>query len=214
MKNHWIDISISLHNGTVSWPGDPTIKIARFCDLNKGDSSNVSQIFMSVHTGTHIDAPKHFFEEGQSLDLMPITTTVGNARVVEIQDTECIKPAELQTLNLKPQERILFKTQNSSGNRQNDTFTEKYVYISPKAAQYLVKSKVQCIGIDALSVDDFHNHACEAHRILLNAGIWIIEGLNLEKVKPGSYELICLPLKIIGSDSAPARAVIRITSQL
>ncbi|HAT44120.1 MAG TPA: arylformamidase, partial [Ktedonobacter sp.] len=141
---------------------------------------------------------------------MPLAATIGLARVIEIHDPESIKPDELHMYQIKSGERILFKTRNSTRCWQSDDFVKDFVYISHEAAQYLAAQQVQTVGVDYLSVGGFFKDGVETHHALLSAGIWIIEGLNLSSVRAGTYELICLPLKIEGSDGAPSRAVLRL----
>jgi arylformamidase len=209
MTHTWIDVSVSLHAGMVHWPDNPSVQITRMLDMEHGDVCNVSTLSMGSHTGTHMDAPLHFIRDGKGLDEMPLGATMGQARVVEIYDPESIKPAELQTQAIQRGERILFKTQNSARCWHTDDFIEDFVYISQEAARYLAALGVQTVGVDYLSVGGFTKDGPETHRALLEAGIWIIEGLNLSQVAPGIYDLICLPLKITASDGAPARAILR-----
>jgi arylformamidase len=205
----WIDISVPIYSGMVHWPDNPPVKIERIMDLAHGDAANVSKIELGAHTGTHMDAPRHFLAEGVGLDEMPLDATVGPARVIQIEHPQAILPAELEAHNLQAGERVLFRTQNSERCWKNDQFVEDFVYISAAASQYLVDRRVRTIGIDYLSVGGYVYDGVDTHRILLSAGIWLIEGLNLSAVKPGMYELICLPLRVAGADGAPARAILR-----
>lgn len=205
----WIDVSVPLRSGMVHWPDNPPVSIERMLDIERGDVANVSKLSMGAHTGTHMDAPLHFFRTGKGLDAMPLTATIGRARVIEIRDPESIKPVELRPYQIQRGERVLFKTGNSTRCWHTDDFVEDFVYISKEAARYLAVQQVQTIGVDYLSVGGFFTDGVETHHALLEAGIWIIEGLNLSKVEPGIYELICLPLKIEESDGAPARAILR-----
>ena len=205
----WIDVSVPLRTGMVHWPDNPPVSIERVQDIERGDVANVSRLSLGVHTGTHMDAPVHFIRTGRGIDTMPLSATIGLARVIEIRDPESIKPEELRPYQIQPSERILFKTRNSARCWQTDDFVEDFVYISQEAARYLAEQQVQTVGVDYLSVGGFFKDGVETHHALLGAGIWIIEGLNLSNVEPGIYELICLPLKIEGSDGAPSRAVLR-----
>lgn len=205
----FIDISVTLKDGMVHWPSDPPVKIKRSRDINKGDRANVSHISMGSHTGTHMDAPLHFIRKGKGLDRMPLKATVGPARVISIKDRESIKPEELKKHKIKRGERILFKTLNSSRCWKTTTFKKDFVYIPEETAKYLAKKGVRTVGIDYLSVGGFRKDGMETHLALLQAGIWLIEGLDLSKAKQGRYHLICLPLKVLNSDGAPARAVLR-----
>ena len=209
MTADWIDVSVPLRTGMVHWPDNPPVSIERMLDIERGDVANVSKLSMGVHTGTHMDAPIHFFRTGKGIDTMPLTATIGCARVIEIRDPESIKPEELRPHRLERGERVLFKTRNSVKCWQTDDFVGDFVYISQEAARYLAAQHVQTVGVDYLSVGGFFRDGVETHHVLLEAGIWLIEGLNLANVMPGIYELICLPLKIEGSDGAPSRAILR-----
>ena len=156
-----------------------------------------------------MDAPLHFVRTGRGLDEMPLSAVIGPARVVEIQDPESIKAQELVAHDIHRNERILFRTRNSPRCWQTDEFLEDFVYISQEAARYLVACGIQTVGVDYLSVGGFHVDGPETHHVLLESGVWIIEGLNLTGVVPGSYDLICLPLRVEHSDGAPARAILR-----
>jgi arylformamidase len=207
--NGWIDVSVPLRSGMVHWPDNPPVQIERTLSIEYGDVANVSKISMGAHTGTHMDGPIHFVREGQGLDEMPLTATIGRARVIEIRDPGSIKPDELHPHRLQCGERILFKTQNSARRWSSEDFMEDFVYISQGAARYLADRGIQTVGVDYLSVGGFRKDGEETHRALLEAGTWVIEGLELSEVEPGEYELICLPVKIERSDGAPARAILR-----
>jgi arylformamidase len=209
MSSDWIDISAPLRNGMVTWPGDAPFERASSLAIAHGDECNLSQISTSTHIGTHMDAPRHYLEGAAGIETVPIAASIGRARVIEIRDPEMIRISELEPHRLARGERVLFKTRNSGQCWKSDEFQKKYVHIDPEAARYLVECRIQTVGVDYLSVGGFESGGPETHRILLEAGIWIIEGLQLEQVEPGDYELICLPLKIIGGDGAPARAVLR-----
>lgn len=208
-EERWIDISVPLHSGMVHWPDNPLVQIGRMLDMEHGDVANVSKIAMGSHTGTHMDAPLHFIRTGKGLNEMPLTAAIGRARVIEVRDPESVKPGELQPHGISPGERILFKTQNSVRRWPSRAFIEDFVYVSQEAARYLAVQEVQTVGIDYLSVGGFVKDGVETHQALLEAGIWIIEGLDLSQVEPGEYELICLPIKVEQSDGAPARAILR-----
>ncbi len=205
----WIDISVPLYSGMVHWPDNPPVKIERMMDLSRGDAANVSKIELGAHTGTHMDAPRHFLADGIGLDQMPLDATIGPARVIPIEHPQAILPAELEQHNLQAGERVLFRTQNSERCWKTDQFIEDFVYISAAAAQFLVERRVRTIGVDYLSVGGYVHDGVETHQILLEAGIWLIEGLNLSAVTPGTYDLVCLPLRVAGADGAPARAILR-----
>jgi arylformamidase len=209
MSAKWIDISVTIRSGMVHWPDNPEVRVERAKEISKGDVCNVSMMSLGAHTGTHMDGPLHFIADGQGLDEMPLDATIGPARVIEIKDKESVKPKALESYKIRRGERILLKTPNSSRSWKTDAFDEDFVYISKEAAQYLVDREIQTVGVDYLSVGGFKKDGVETHLILLGAGIWVIEGLNLSKVKPGKYDLVCLPLKVLKSDGAPARAILR-----
>jgi arylformamidase len=209
MSHDWIDISVPVFSGMVHWPDNPPVQIERVLDMGRGDVATVSKLSMGVHTGTHMDAPVHFLPGGQGIDAAPLDALIGLARVIEISDPVSITAEELSACHIQPGERILFKTRNSARCWQADDFVTDFVYISQAAARYLAAQRAQVVGVDYLSVGGYFQDGPETHQVLLAAGIWIIEGLNLAAVQPGTYEMICLPLKIVGSDGAPARVVLR-----
>jgi arylformamidase len=205
----WIDVSVPLREGMVVWPGEIKVQIDRHLTIEHGDMANASTIHMGAHTGTHMDAPRHFFTKGKSIDQMPIENGIGPARVIEISDNEAIKPEELKQHNIQRGERILFKTKNSQRCWQTDTFVADYVYIARDAALLLADLEVRLIGVDYLSVGGSKEDPADTHQILLGAGIWLLEGLNLSGVSAGNYDLVCLPLKLVQTDGSPVRAVLR-----
>ncbi len=209
MGSEWIDISIALRTGMVRWPGDPPVRIERIRAIEGGYHANVSAITMGSHTGTHMDAPVHFWPKGSGVDQLPFSAVIGRARVIEIKDPHVIHPHELRLHRVRRGERILLKTRNSTRSRRTSSFLRDFVALSREAAEFLAERRVQTLGIDYLSAGRFERDGAETHRALLAAGIWIIEGLDLSRVKPGPYELICLPLRIEGGDGAPARAVLK-----
>jgi len=209
MATEWIDVSVPLRNGMVHWPGDTAFERVQTLKISAGDVCNVSQFSSNVHIGTHMDAPYHFIDGATTMEAMPLAATIGPARVIAIKDEECIRVEELEPHYIAKGERLLFKTINSDRFWKTDQFEEKFVYIPESTAKYLAARMVQTVGVDYLSVGAYNGDGPEAHRALLAAGIWIIEGLNLEAVEPGNYDLVCLPLKLVGSDGAPARAILR-----
>lgn len=208
MPAQWLDVSVPIKPHMVHWPGDPAFKIRQISTIKK-DGANVSHLSMGSHTGTHMDAPCHFLSKGRSIDQMPLDATIGKARVIEIFDPWAIKPEELKNHNIRSGERILFKTHNSRRCWNTNTFVKDFVYLSAPAARFLARRKIKSVGIDYLSVGGYQKDGDRTHRVLLKAGIWLIEGLNLSKIKPGNYELICLPLKLWNADGAPARVILR-----
>src|SRR5262249_16414196 len=155
MAESWLDISVPLHDGMVHWPDNPPVKIERMLDLDQGDAANVSLMSLGVHTGTHVDSPRHFLREGIGVHLPPFTPLIGPARVIEITDTHSIKEGELRRLDIQPGERILFKTGNSARCWTTDAFVEDFVYVSQAAARYLAGRRIQTVGVDYLSVGGY-----------------------------------------------------------
>jgi arylformamidase len=205
----WIDISAPVRSGMVHWPDDPEVEIVRVADMAKGHAYNLSRISMSAHTGTHIDAPLHLLSDGQAVDQMPLEAMVGPARVIDITNPRAVEPEELRGQGIQPGERLLLKTVNSRRCWTSSRFVEDYVGVSPAAAEFLAARRVRTVGIDYLSVGRYGPEGEQTHRILLGAGIWLIEGLDLSAVQAGSYDLVCLPLNLVGADGAPARAILR-----
>jgi arylformamidase len=207
----WIDISIPLRNNMVHWPTDGPTVVRRILDVDNGDPVTMSEMTLISHTGTHMDAPLHFIYGGNTIDKMPLDTTIGPARVIEIKDAESVKPEELASCDIRQGDRILLKTRNSDRVYLTDEFVDDYVYISTEAARFLVQKGVRVVGFDYISIGSYklQSNVKEAHEELLGHGAWIIEGLNLSGVKAGEYELICLPIKLERGDAGLARAIIR-----
>jgi arylformamidase len=205
----WIDVSVTVRHGMPHWPDNPPIVMERAMDIGLGHDCNLSHLAMGVHSGTHVDAPVHFIHQAAGVDEMPLAAMMGAARVIEIAHPREITADELRGHSLQAGERVLFRTSNSVRCWQTDRFVEDFVYISEQAAGYLAETRVRTVGIDYLSVGGYRADGAAIHRILLAAGIWIIEGLDLSAVRAGRYEMICLPVKLHGSDGAPARALLR-----
>jgi arylformamidase len=203
----WFDVSVPLRDGLVPWPGDPPFRLERVSDVARGDVCTVSTLSMSAHAGTHIDAPLHFLQRGDSVDRLPLDATVGPARIILIRNPRSVEVDELRPHRIRKGERLLLKTRNSARGRAG-LFFEDYVAVSPDAAGYLASRGLRAVGIDGPSIGPFQRGA-ETHRILLGAGIWVIEWLDLRQTPAGSYDLICLPLRVVGGDGGPARAILR-----
>jgi arylformamidase len=205
----WIDVSVPLRDGMVHWPKDPPVRIQRHLDLARGDTCNLTVLSMSAHSGTHMDAPLHFVPRTDAIDAMPLEAGVGPARVIGIRDPQTIRAAALREHAIRRGERVLFRTKNSRRAWHTTDFMEDFVHLTWEAADYLAQRGVRTVGIDYLSGAGFHDDTVATHRALLEAGVWIIEGLDLSRVKPGSYDLLCVPMKIADADGAPARAFLR-----
>lgn len=207
-SSEWIDISVPLTSGMVHWPTDPPVLIERHSDIAWGDVVTVSHLSMTAHSGTHIDAPHHFISEGYGIDEIPIQKMLGPARVVQIHHPHMIDAPELESMSYDSCSRVLFRTSNSDMQWHRADFRSDYVHVTAEAARYLVDQHIDLVGVDYLSVGAFDD-GVDVHKILLEAGICVLEGLEMSSVVPGDYELICLPLRIAGADGAPARALIR-----
>ncbi len=203
MQRAVIDISQPLHPGLPVWPGDPPVVIAR---LDEGLPA-VSQLSLSTHAGTHIDPPAHFIAGAAAVDQLPLDLLVGPAWLVHLRGAGPVTAAALARAAIPAAtERLLLRTDNS--NRPSTTFDPDFVALAPDAARWLLEHQIRLIGIDAPSIEPFDSPGGPVHRVLLAAGVVIVEGLALAGVEPGAYELICLPLPIRGGDGAPARAVL------
>ncbi len=204
------DISLTITGQMPVWPGDQRVSVERVDKIERGANANVSKIEMSAHTGTHVDAPYHFLPGGSKVDEMPLDILVGPALVVRIPDAIGLITHDVLDSAAIPQgtQRILLKTRNSEyWSTPGLPFQTEYVGIDVDAARLLVKRGVRLVGIDYLSVSPFHQTR-PTHEALLEAGMVVIEGLDLSGVHPGSYTLCCLPLKLGGADGAPARAIL------
>ncbi|HEV7837399.1 MAG TPA: cyclase family protein [Gemmatimonadaceae bacterium] len=202
------DISVPIRSGGIVYPGNPEIDITLQQAVAKGAGANVSAIRFGSHTGTHADASRHFFDDGQPVDQIPLDRLIGPALLVGFPDeVRAVGAAELKAHNLKGTKRILLRTRNSALLSQKK-FAPDYTYLAPDGAEYLVDKGVELVGIDYLSIEQFHSGHHRTHRTLLGKSVVILEGLDLSVPPPGEYQLICLPLRIEGGDGAPARAVL------
>lgn len=204
------DISVLLGVESITYPGDPPYQRSLISAIRNGDICDVSKLEMSAHAGTHIDAPSHFVaNEAQAIDQYSAGEFIMPALVVNIADKTSIRPEELRKVDLQPGEAVLFKTENSlSGRCNSGVFSEKYVYLSPEAAQYCVEKKVKLVGIDYITIEKYGDETFPSHQTIMKNGIFILEGINLAEVPAGRYSLICLPLKIKGGEASPVRAVL------
>jgi arylformamidase len=192
------DVSVPIRPGMVTYPGDPQVHMERVVSIEHGDIANLTRLDFGVHTGTHVDAPVHFINEGAGADALPLEVFLGPCQVVDATEVDEIGPEDVPA----GVERVVFKTRNSElwG---RDVFDESFVRIGLEAAERLVAEGVRLVGVDYLSVGE-----PATHETLLGAGIAAIEGLDLRGIEPGQYELACLPLRIVDSDGAPTRAVL------
>jgi arylformamidase len=208
MKIH--DISLTIAPGMVVWPGDPAVERYRVAKIEEGANANVSHMHLGVHTGTHVDAPYHFLKDGCSVETLALDALIGPVQVVDVGvEVDSLNAAVLQAAGIAEGiERVLFKTRNSMyWQRQEPVFQTDFVAIPADGAAYLVERGIRLVGVDYLSVAPFKNSR-PTHEILLQAGMILLEGVDLSNVAAGFYELCCLPMKLLGSDGAPARTVL------
>jgi kynurenine formamidase/threonine dehydrogenase-like Zn-dependent dehydrogenase len=205
---HWIDVTVPIQHEMVHYPGDPAVELRVTKHLDRGDPATVSHLSLGVHTGTHVDAPVHFIGGAAGVDEFSIESMTGPARIIEIRDKEICTAKDLAPFDISAGERVLLRTSNSTRCWNVDTFVEDYAHIDISAAKFLAERRVRMVGIDYLSIGRGEDGP-EVHRILLAAGVVIVEGLNLSNISPGRYDVICLPLRILGGDGAPARVALR-----
>jgi arylformamidase len=207
------DVTVPLSNELPTYPGDPGIQIGDWRALAKGDSANVSVVNFGAHTGTHVDAPAHFIEGAEKIEWLSLDSLMGEAVVVEVPENYIVIDEDFVTRHVMPgTQRVLFKTRNSAfWNETPPRFHSDFTHLNLEAATWLRDQGAKLIGIDYLSIERFKSGNHPVHLALLSKGVVILEGLNLSGVPAGSYELICLPLRLRSElgDGAPARAVLR-----
>ena len=183
------DISVPIRAGGLVYPGNPVISITAQQAISQGAGANVSRIDFGSHTGTHVDAPKHFFDDGAGVDQLSLDVLMGPATLLEFSDSVMsIGEAELRGHDLTGVTRVLLKTRNSAWLASGSTeFHTDYTYVAPDGAEYLARLGVQLVGVDYMSVEQFHSGHHKTHRTLLERGIVIVEGLRLSDVPAGTY---------------------------
>lgn len=207
------DISLPITSSMPVWPGDPPVKLERISAISEGEHANVTFLHLCAHTGTHIDAPKHFIDNGKTIEQIPLSKLIGDALVLHIPRevgiiTAGVLEAHPQNELLHQAKKILFRTRNSAlWSAHPVSFVEDYVGIDATGAAYLAELDLDLIGVDYLSVAPY-NATYEPHHILLSQGIVLLEGIDLAEVPQGFFQLFCLPLMLSGSDGSPARAVL------
>jgi arylformamidase len=203
-----IDVSVPLDANLPTYPGNTPYSLEAIKRISRGDSSNVSTLHLSAHGGTHVDAPRHFFAEASGSEALPLDMLCGRARVIELTTREGITAADLATSDLSDEVRVLIKTHNSRLWGSPD-FRKDFIGVTESGAKYLLEQGIKVVGVDCLSVEEFKTPGAPVHHVLLGGGAIVIEGLNLRDVEAGIYEMLCLPLPVVGSDGAPARVVLR-----
>lgn len=203
-----IDVSVSIDSSLATYPGNTPFTLEAIKRRARGDSSNVSTLHMSAHAGTHVDAPRHFFDDGGGVETLPLEMLCGRTRVIELTTRRSVTAEDLAPFDLSEDVRLLLKTHNSRLWGAPEFHTD-FIGVSEGGARFLVDRGVKVLGVDYLSVEPYKTPGAPAHHVLLGGGTIVIEGLNLRDVDPGIYEMFCLPLPVVGSDGAPARVVLR-----
>ena len=204
-----IDISVRVHPAMPTWPGSAGVRFHADRSFERGDAVNVTRLDMDVHSGTHVEAPLHFIDGGPGIDTTSLEVFVGLAHVIDLGAVRAIGGSELQAASIPAgSERILIRTANSGlWSEHPHEFREDFAALTDEGAAWLVNSGIRLVGIDYLSVQLFGGND-ETHRTLMRGGIAILEGLDLSGVAPGEYRLTCLPLRLSGTEAAPARAIL------
>lgn len=205
----YIDISFPYYDKMAIYPKNPQYVCKKISDMQKNDACNVSKIEMGTHTGTHLDAPAHFMQNGMTIDQIPLERINGKAKVLRINETVITRWC-LEKYQIEKGDIIIFRTENSDV-FEGTRVLESYVTLDYEGAQYLVDKKVRMIGIDYMTIErprHLREYGRNVHKILLGNGIPVLEALDLKGVEEGEYVLLCCPLKLWGSDGSPVRAVL------
>ena len=214
LDNGWLDATYPIRESVPVWPGQPDVSLRKASRLDEGDTANVTVLRMAMHTGTHMDAPLHFLQNGGDITTAPTWAMMGAVRVAHLpDDVDGIDRATVETWEsqngaLQSGERVFFRTRNSNRDWSQEKFHEDYVAVLPDAATYLVEKGLRVVGVDYLSVAPFDNPT-DTHRILLSNNVWVIEALNLRDVAAGRYEMVATPLPLVGSDASPVRVLLK-----
>ena len=199
------DLSRPLSSGHPNWPGDPPFQLERAAQISAGDSVNTANIRTGTHSGTHVDAPFHYDEAGLTLEQIPLEVYIGRCRVIHATGFPIVPADILEPYRTLPARVLIFTGQPAHWTH----FPEDFAALEPDLVRALGLKGVKLVGTDSPSVDPLTSKTLEAHHAFRHAGMYILEGLNLEGVPEGEYELICLPLPLVGADGAPARVILR-----
>ena len=206
----WLDITRSIHSAMATWPDNPGVEISGSQCMHEGDVCNVSKLAAGTHTGTHVDGLRHFIQNGQGIDGMPVDQLIGPACVVTVESEAQIELKDFDQACIRKGGRILFRTRNSIDRlHESAEFCETFVHLSEEVALWLAQMEVACVGVDYLSVGGFEGNVVEVHHALLGNGIYAIEGLVLSDVDDGWHNLVCLPIKLKDGDAGLARAILQ-----
>lgn len=206
MSNRWVDITQPLSNEIATWPGDIPFNFKVAHTKEQTGSVNIGQITASVHTGTHADAPFHFNNSADTIDQLDVNNYIGTAKVIDVTGLEWIGREELENFNLEGVKRLLLKTKKVTNVQQ---FPNTIPLLRKNIGEFLQEKGIFLLGLDIPSVDDIESKELPIHHTLYQHGVYILENLYLQDVHAGEYEMIALPLKILGADGSPVRAVLR-----
>lgn len=201
-----IDISRPLQTGVPTWPGDTPFTYEVSWTKEQSGSVNVGKLTMSIHTGTHIDAPFHFDNEGRKVMDLDLELYIGLARVIDISGKSSIGREDLEAYDMDGITRLLIRTNSWSNPKE---FPTEITYLRGDVGPYLAEKGIRLIGVDVPSVDPLDSKELSAHHALHANDIHILEGINLAHIEPGDFELIALPLPLVEADGSPVRAVLR-----
>lgn len=188
------------------WPGDTAFRFHLAWSKAGGATVNVGSLSTSIHIGTHVDAPFHFDDEGATTDQLPLYPYLGPARVIDVRGRSVISAADLEPVDLTGTPRLLLRT---DGWTDASRFPEEIPVIAPDVPEFLARREVILLGLDVPSVDAIDSKDLANHHALGSRGIAILESVDLTRVEPGIYELIAVPLRIVGADGSPVRAILR-----
>ncbi len=207
---NFFDVTVPIGNDVPIYEGDPPASVEVHMSMSDGAAANVSKLCFGAHTGTHVDAPNHFIDGSRRVEALELEKLIGPCRVVAIESSvHAIESYHLPALD--GVERLIFKTRNSEfWNEPERGFRTDFTYLTEAAARVIAKAGIKLVGIDYLSIEKFGSEDFATHIALLTNEVVILEGLDLRRVQPGDYELVCLPLKFTGGlgDGAPARTVL------
>jgi arylformamidase len=205
-----LDVSMEVFSGMLAWPGDEGVELYRTKKLETGDHNNSSRIVCSVHTGTHVDAPRHFFPGGKTIEQLPLEILSGPAWTADFTSRQRIGRDDLEMAGIPAGTlRLLLKTGNSRSLASETVFRDDYAGLDESGAQWLVEKGIRLVGSDYLSVA-CRDQTGPVHRLLLGAEAILVEGLLLREVPAGACRFTCLPIKLKGSDGAMARAMVEV----
>lgn len=208
----YIDITVPITPEMPVWPESLPVRFDKVFDMAHGDAHTDTDLHFSAHTGTHIDAPAHFVKNGKTVSDIPLDVLNGSALVIELMNVDVITSQELNKLMIPPNtKRLLIKTRNSNHWASGEMeFQKDFIALRKDAAQWIVNEGISLVAVDYLSVQPYYDGP-ETHQILLGADVIALEGVNLSNVNPGEYELICLPMRLIGTEGAPVRVLLKKT---